>query len=56
MLDSNQFDRKTFASCNLPDEESFEKCFCSDFRKCAFDMKVEHSKNDNLLEIRSIKS
>ena len=56
VLDSNQFNRKSFASCNLPDEESSEKCDCSDFRKCAFDMKVEHSKNDDLLEIRPIKS
>ena len=33
VLDSNQFEPKSFASCNLPDEESFEKCDCSDFRK-----------------------
>ena len=30
VLDSNQFHPKSFASCNLPDEESFEKCDCSD--------------------------
>ena len=53
MLDSNQFDSKWLASCNLPDEESFEKCDCSDFRKLGFDMKVEQIKPDGLLEIRS---
>ena len=54
VLDSNQFDPKSFASCNLPDEESFEKCDCSDFRKSGFDMKFEQSKDDDLLEIRSM--
>ena len=54
VLDSNQFDPKSFASCNLPDEESFEKCDCSDFEKNGFDMKVEQSKDDDLLEIRSM--
>ena len=54
VLDSDQFDPKYFASCNLPDEESFEKCDCSDFRKGGFDMKVEQSKDDDLLEIRSM--
>ena len=54
VLDSNQFDPKYFASCNLPDEESFEKCGCSDFRKGSFDMKIEQSKDDDLLEIRSM--
>ena len=33
VLDSNQFDPKSFASCNLPDEGSIEKCDCSDFEK-----------------------
>ena len=54
VLDSNQFDRKSFASCNLPDEESFEKCDCSDFRKGGFDMKVEQIKDDDISEIRSM--
>ena len=54
VLDSNQFDPKSFASCNLPDEGSFEKCDCSDFEKNCFDMKVEQSKDDDLLEIRSM--
>ena len=54
VLDSNQFDRKSFASCKLPDEESFEKCDCSDFRKGGFDMKVEQIKDDDISEIRSM--
>ena len=54
VLDSNQFDPKSFASCNLSDEELFEKCDCSDFRKGAFDMKVEQSKDDDISEIRSM--
>ena len=33
VLDSNQFDPKTFASCELPTHDSFEKCDCSDFKK-----------------------
>ena len=33
VLDSNQFDPKSFASCNLPDEKSFEKCDCSRLQK-----------------------
>ena len=54
MLDSNQFDPKAFPICNLPDEESFEKCDCSEFRKGGFDMKIEQNKDDDLLEIRSM--
>ena len=54
VLDSNQFDSKSFANCSLPDEESFEKCYCSDFDKIGFDMKVEQSKDDDLFEIRSM--
>ena len=40
VLDSTQFEPKSFASCDLPNVESFEKCDCSDFRKGGFDMKV----------------
>ena len=54
VLDSNQFDPKSFASCNLSDEESFEKCDCSDFGKGGFDMKVEQSKDYDISEIRSM--
>ena len=54
VFDSNQFDPKSFASCNLSDEELFEKCDCSDFRKGGFDMKVEQSKDDDISEIRSM--
>ena len=41
VIDSNQFDPKTFASCELPTNDSFEKCDCSDFSKGGFDMKIE---------------
>ena len=41
-------------SLNLPYEKSFEKCDCSDFKKGGFDMKIEQSKDDDLLEIRSM--
>ena len=33
VLDSTQFEPKSFASCDLPNDESFEKCDCSDVRK-----------------------
>ena len=45
VIDSNQFDPKTFASCDLPNDESFEKRDCSDFEKGGFDMKVEQTKD-----------
>ena len=48
MLNSNQFDPKSLAICNLSDVASFEKCDCSDFRKGGFDMKIEQSKDDHL--------
>ena len=38
ILDSTQFEPKSFASCDLPNDESFEKCDCSDFRKGGFEM------------------
>ena len=48
MLDSNQFDPKSFESCSFINEDSFGKCDCSDFRKGGFDMKGEQNKADNL--------
>lgn len=53
VIDSNQFEPKTFASCNLPNEESFEKCDCLDFSKAGFDMKLEQTRDDDISEIRS---
>ena len=53
-IDSNQFDSKAFASCDLPNDESFEKCDCSDFEKGGFDMKVEQNRDDEISEIRSM--
>ncbi|MCG7879415.1 MAG: RNase H-like domain-containing protein, partial [Candidatus Thiodiazotropha endolucinida] len=54
VLDSNQFDPKTFAGCSLPNEDTFEKCDCSDFTKSGFDMKIEQTRDDDISEIRSM--
>ena len=54
VLDSTQFEPKSFARCDLPKDESFEKCDCSDFRKSGFDMKCEQTRNDDISEIRSM--
>ena len=54
VLDSTQFEPKSFASCDLPNDESFEKCDCSDFRKGGFDMKCEQTRDDDISEIRSM--
>ena len=54
VIDSNQFDPKTFVSCELPINDSFEKCDCSDFSKVGFDMKIEQTWDDDILEIRSM--
>ena len=54
ILDSTQFEPKSFASCDKPNDESFEKCDCSDFRKGGFDMKCEQTRDDDISEIRSM--
>ena len=54
ILDSTQFEPKSFASCDLPNDESFEKSDCSDFRKGGFDMKNEQTRDDDISEIRSM--
>ena len=54
VLDSTQFEPKLFASCDLPNDVSFEKCDCSDFRKGCFDMKCEQTRVDNISEIRTM--
>ena len=54
VLDSTQFEPKSFASCDLPNDESFEKCDCSDFRKGDFDMKCEQTRDDDISVIRSM--
>ena len=54
VLDSNQFDPKIFARCQLPDDKTFNKCDCSNFRKAGFDMKTEQMKDGNLTKIRSM--
>ena len=54
VLGSNQFDTKTFACCQLPDDQTFNKCDCSNFTKAGFDMKTEQMKDENLTKIRSM--
>ena len=54
VIDSNQFDPKTFASCDLPTNDSFEKCDCSDFSKVGFDTKIEQTRDDDISEIRTM--
>ena len=45
---------QSFASCDLPNDESSEKCGCSDFRKGGFDMKCEQTRDDDISKIRSM--
>ena len=33
VIDSNQFDPKSFASCTLPNDDTLEKCDCSDLKR-----------------------
>ena len=47
ILDSSQFEPKTFASCDLPYADSFEKCDCSD-------MEVEQTRDEDVSKIRSM--
>ena len=54
VIDSNQFDPKTFAKCELPNEESFEKCDLSDFKTIGFDMSLEQNRDDDISEIKSM--
>ena len=54
VLDSTQFEPKSFASCDMPNDESFEKCDYSDFRKGGFDLKDEQTGDDDISEIRSM--
>ena len=54
ILDSTQFEPKSFASCDLPNDEAFEKYDCSDFRKGGFGMKCEQTRADDISEIRSM--
>ena len=54
IIDSNQFDPKPFASCELPNDDSFEKCDCSDFSKVGFNMKIEQTRDDDISDIRSM--
>ena len=54
VIDSNQFDPKTFAKCELPNDESFEKCDLSDFKTIGFDMSVEQNRDDDISEIKSM--
>ena len=51
VLDSSNVDPRTYASCNLPEKDSIEKCDLSDFKD--FDMSVEQSKDDELMSLKS---
>ena len=51
VLDSSNFDPKTYASCNLPEKDSIERCDLSDFKD--FDMSVEQAKDDELMSLKS---
>ena len=51
VLDSSNFDPKTYASCDLPVKDSIEKCDLSDFK--VFDMSIEQSKDDELMSLKS---
>ena len=50
VLDSSNFDPKTYASCDLPVKDSIEKCDLTDFKD--FDMFVEQSKDDDLTAVK----
>ena len=54
VLDSSQYAPKTFASCNLPDNDTFEKCDCLDFERVSFDMEIEQTRDDDISKIRLI--
>ena len=54
VIDSNQFDPKSFASCDLPNDSSFEKCDLSVFTKAGFNMEVEQTRDDDISVIRSM--
>ena len=54
VTDSNQFDPKTFASCDLPNDDSFERCDCSDFNKVDFNTNIGQTRDDDISDIRSI--
>ena len=54
VLDSTQFEPKSFAGCDSSNDESFDKFDCSDFREGRFDMKVEQIRDDDISEIRSM--
>ena len=45
---------KVICKFYLPNDESFEKCDCSDFRKGGFDMKVEQTRDNDISEIWSM--
>ena len=51
VLDSSNFDPKTYASCELPQTDSLKKPQFSDLKE--FDMYLEQSKDDGLMALRS---
>ena len=54
VLDSTQFEPKSYASCNLEENDNLEKSDLSDFKKLDLDMQLEQLKDDDISEIRSM--
>ena len=54
VLNSSQFEPKSYASCDLPEKDTLEKSDFSDFTKIGLDMKLEQSRDDEISEVRSM--
>ena len=54
VLDSSQFEPRSYASCDLPERDNLDKSDLSDFKKLDLDMKIEQIKDDDISEIRSM--
>ena len=54
VLNSSQFEPKSYASCDLPEKDTLEKSDFSDFTKIGLDMKHEQSRDDEISEVRSM--
>ena len=52
VLNSSQFEPKSYASCDLPEKDTLEKSDFSDFTKIGLDMKHEQSRDDEISDIR----
>ena len=54
VLNSSQFEPKSYASSDLPEKDTFGKSDFSDFTKVGLDMKLEQSRDDEISEVRSM--